>query len=616
MLLTMKDLIQYFADKVRQIDLTDRNYECRREPEYPMAVVYLGEESAKAHNILAEELYHIWPPYKDKLLFLGIREAEGGQEFFYVSEDGNTTVTNDTVVSSVEGLFSTEMHFHDRTSLLIYFLLDTGECSDKDEFLKFLTFMEYAKKVIPGERQTDMLTILLNEGFTHIDTAKQIRNSLSDMMRNENAVLDRSVFLISNKRSDLSIDSNWKTGYQIMSKLIVLSNNRDKAAQMSNPSVKTVGYSRAEKPLNDIGQIVLSVLFDELAEAADTDDNFDMEQVWQRLGLSERNTFSILDEYAEDKLIPALPLESQLKLFPRISESEWGNLSYLSAAEFDAATMGAWNCFLSQLIEKTRNEILQNAAFKTGIKEKFKKQLLENFKNREIIFLGEKLCKYEDLPVIAEIDNNETILKSAENQLKYMLSSAHDLQELFLSAVKEQAEAARNLQRIWKKIQDSRLNLHHVADESIIRYYRDRKMKDYIDRQKIKLITEFERLQDEEQLETFLKKVIEDVIESDQVYRTSFEEEMQNRLSGSVEQADMGETVRRKLTSSQYLTINFNFGTPIIRSVFLNMQTDLYSMLRTAMEDGMTMYYYDTGIGSMAETLEIYELSAENLISS
>ena len=70
----VSSFIQYFNEKLRQTNGEGVGAFSGTGPKYPMAVVYLGEASAKVHGKVSSMLNRIWPPYKKELYFLGVRQ--------------------------------------------------------------------------------------------------------------------------------------------------------------------------------------------------------------------------------------------------------------------------------------------------------------------------------------------------------------------------------------------------------------------------------------------------------------------------------------------------------------------------------------------------------------
>lgn len=84
-------------------------------------------------------------------------------------------------------------------------------------------------------------------------------------------------------------------------------------------SVLTASYAREEKPISQIGQVVVGNLLLSLAENTPHTDPklMDDPKLAEKLGLTKNGTFTILDQYAQANLYALLPSDEQLELFPK-----------------------------------------------------------------------------------------------------------------------------------------------------------------------------------------------------------------------------------------------------------------------------------------------------------
>ena len=105
----VNDFIQSFAQKLRQTSGEDIQSFAGSRPKYPMAVVYLGKESAGIHEKLKDMLVRIWPPFRDELCFLGVGDD---QRFFLIEgEEAGEEMEETQLRTEINRLFGLSTHF-------------------------------------------------------------------------------------------------------------------------------------------------------------------------------------------------------------------------------------------------------------------------------------------------------------------------------------------------------------------------------------------------------------------------------------------------------------------------------------------------------------------------
>ena len=132
----VNDFIQSFAQKLRQTSGEDIQSFAGSRPKYPMAVVYLGKESAGIHEKLKDMLARIWPPFRDELCFLGVGQDE--KIFFTEGEEAGEEMEETRLRTEINRLFGLSTHFLDRNRMMVYYVLDTTEISSEEEMKKWV----------------------------------------------------------------------------------------------------------------------------------------------------------------------------------------------------------------------------------------------------------------------------------------------------------------------------------------------------------------------------------------------------------------------------------------------------------------------------------------------
>ena len=466
-----------------------------------------------------------------------------------------------------------------------------------------------------------MLCLLLNENLTRQKTAAKIRNYLSCFYTNEELrkTVD-NVLLLSNRRNDNAILEDWEIGYKIISATIALSNNEETriTTNIFCNSVLTASYAREEKPISQIGQVVVGNLLLSLAENAPHTDPklMDDPKLAEKLGLTKNGTFTILDQYAQTNLYALLPSEEQLELFPRRDAIAQVQMSMLSANAFNEFTMGAWNQYLEEMLRAAREKLEMNSALRQKWGDAYRKFLADTFKKEEILYLADHIDDVVEIMSNTRLPSGDAqVLIAAREQLKYMLSSDETFIRIFVSALQQQGRIVSEFAQAWNSLLQSRRQVFGVRDANMSTFY-ERKIRNFMDRRGTEMLTAFAAIHNTQELIEFLQGTVEDIIDSDEVFSAAFEDELERRLNEDALPTDAKQYIRKKLTGSgvyTYLQTNFALGEPIVSSILIKIGTPLYKNLYSNLAP--STYYYNTGSSSAAEALVIYEVSRENLVN-
>lgn len=622
--LNMHSLIHHFEERLRQIDRQNLGDVTGKEPHFPQLVVYLGKDASNAHTAVSTNLLQIWPQYQDELKFLCIQNTDGITYFeIPVGGEQGVALSENGVREIASALFGTRMHFADRSKLLVYFILDTTSMQSLDDFLSWLPVLHTVKALLcPNSTDLlNMLCLLLNENLTRQKTAAKIRNYLSCFYTNEELrkTVD-NVLLLSNRRNDNAILEDWEIGYKIISATIALSNNEETriTTNIFCNSVLTASYAREEKPISQIGQVVVGNLLLSLAENAPHTDPklMDDPKLAEKLGLTKNGTFTILDQYAQTNLYALLPSEEQLELFPRRDAIAQVQMSMLSANAFNEFTMGAWNQYLEEMLRAAREKLEMNSALRQKWGDAYRKFLADTFKKEEILYLADHIDDVVEIMSNTRLPSGDAqVLIAAREQLKYMLSSDETFIRIFVSALQQQGRIVSEFAQAWNSLLQSRRQVFGVRDANMSTFY-ERKIRNFMDRRGTEMLTAFAAIHNTQELIEFLQGTVEDIIDSDEVFSAAFEDELERRLNEDALPTDAKQYIRKKLTGSgvyTYLQTNFALGEPIVSSILIKIGTPLYKNLYSNLAP--STYYYNTGSSSAAEALVIYEVSRENLVN-
>lgn len=617
----VNSFIQYFNEKLRQTNGEGAGAFLGTGPKYPMAVVYLGEASAKVHGKVSSMLNRIWPPYKKELYFLGVRQDKS---MFRPSAEGTVKAyAEENMKADINYLFGTSTHFASRDRMSVYFILETTDISTGEELQKWNEIMKWTMEQIKVEGQQPMLFVLLNEDFEHIKEAKLIRNEIGEHVYGGKASLAAdSVFLISNRRNDNAIISDWYQCSRILTDLIVLSNGFDGTItqQLYSASVKTAGYSLVEKPSEEIAQVVVTSLIQHLNQyrkKTDASEILEDGQLAEKLGITREGSITLLDEYCERELLALLPTEEQLEVFPRNTDEDLMAVSQMSESDFNDLTMNAWDAYLEKIIEKSEKMISEGAKQKEVWKKEYNSQLEQCFSADELITLADSEATVrKKFKTMREPGSNDRVLDAAKNKLRYKLSANDKIIDFFINVAKEEGERGRQLIKEWNNLVNSLSQLFQVEDTNLCQFY-ERKVQHFFDNNGSTLGKQFNSMGSTQKLEQFMQECMDMLLQSDQIFRAPFEEELQKRLDSTAGPEDDAKAyIRSHLTGDKvktYLRVVFALEITDISVILLKSGTDLHRSLIDKLPD--TTYYYNTGSSDAAEALVVYQVEAFNLVS-
>jgi len=411
-----------------------------------------------------------------------------------------------------------------------------------------------------------------------------------------------------------------RNGLRRVAAVIALSNNDEAqvATSVFCNSILTVSFAREEKPISQIGQIVVKNLLTDLAENIPHTDLKLLEDLKlnEKLGLTKNGTFTMLDRYAENTLYALLPTPEQLELFPRRDANAQTAMDNMSAKSFNEYTMGAWNQYVAGIAQTAMEKVAMNSTIRQSWSSEYRKHLVGAFNKEEILYLSDHIDDVTEIMRKTRLPSYDAkVLSAAKDQLSYMLSSDENLIRLFTDAILQQGEVAAEFTRSWSELLKSRRTLFEVRDTNMVTFY-ERKVRNFLDRRGSDIYTQFSAIHDTPSLISFLEGLIEDIIDSDDIFSAAFEDELETRLNEDSQSTDAKQYIRKKLTGSDvftYLQTNFALGEPLVSSILIKIGTPLYKNLYSNLSP--TTYYYNTGSSSAAEALVIYEVTKENLVN-
>ena len=608
--LTIQALIRRFEDKLRRTDASGQEGRAGNGPRFPMLTAVMGANAEDNRRALRENLSRLWPQYREELRFLLLEPCgesdtdSSSASFRCISEDGGT-LDGDGVRRLASGLFGTDTHFTDYGSLLLFAVLDTGKLDSAAGLGRCLEAVRALKRSVRAEDVRELWILLLDEGHGKQRLGEELRRELARLLEKNTLP---TILLLSSRRSDGRLDGDWTECCRVAADVMALANSPD-GADLLRGGVLTASYHREEKPYSDISQLCVCALLDQFP---DTGERPAAEDLRERLDLTREGTFRFVDRLDRSAY---LPQPFQLELFPRPApqRADWLRPD-TTAREFNERTFGAWDCYLSQSMERAR----EDGPGVDALAGQYEEILRERFSPRELADLGQRREDVERWFHAAKPPSGELpVLAYGERYGQYLASADPALTEALLAVADRLAGEGRAFVNEWRSLLQTRAALYRVEDGDLSRFY-ENLLRDYFDGCGDALRREFRTVRTGEELEAFLDRAMEEMLR-DQRFRAvaSFGDELEVRWKTAAKTADANREIRQRLTGEDvpvFLLTRFSLGHPV-RS-FLLMETEksgsLYADLRANLPEDTC--FYDTGSGTAVEALKLYQVAREQLL--
>ena len=647
--INIRDFTEHFKNRLMQIDRDSEGIGQGEEPEYPLILITLGESAIRKATLITSRLFELWPQYEHEIPVIGVKNPGSGKTYYKIDPAVRQTDENPAAKEQAENeqaengqavpeeelpelitdLFSTENHFHDSSLLMLYFVIDTTDTRDVNEFQQWMQTVSEVKSAmgLDQEGTNDLFCVLLNEDLGHRRFSKLIRNRLAAAY-DDAEQLHGSVLLISNRRSDNRVETDQKKCCHILADCIALSDCREKyATEFFKGKVLTTAYACVEKPIDEIGQVVVTQVLDKLdADTAKMPNIMNDQTLDSKLGLTRNGTIAFADRYVEDCLCKKLPENSELEYFPRKDMSSEVDLSELSAEQFNDITMNAGSALVKQIVEQAETDLcasLTQELLNGGTdKNSYISYLRNTFTNDELIQLSQHIADVRKHfgNVGTESVTGADFYSAAEKEMKRLLSGSTSVINCMIKAIETLGKNAEEFWNNWDELQTSRRKLYRIDDSKLEQFY-SKVVQRYFDYHDKKVIEDFKGLHDAKGLEKFLTETIDGVIDNHDIFRQSFEEELQTRLRADDSLVNAKNYIQSTLTGEDvvtYLNVPFQMDTRGLSVIMLKTETGANS---TGLKEFFVQNlsgnygYYNTGYGNRAEAVYLYEVGQSNLIS-
>ncbi len=608
--MTSAELIRFFENRITEREQKGFASGTGNRPYAPVLVAYLGE-AARRHAALKQAVFRLWPQFCDEICFLALGGVENKYSRPAEGDEGNIELAAGQVSGAITALFGAETHFEDPGCLNVWFVMQTDDFSHVADYDRWVDRIRQFRRKLCDIEAHAVLVVLLNEDFVghHRSVAQEIRKRLGAYAAGDSSLLPvNSVYLLSNRRSDNVILGSWDDCSHIIASIMAASNSRDiRVGQGGKRRVYTVGYTREEKPLHSIGQVVVHRVIDALTDMMGADEPRMDSGVVSKLGITEQGTLRLLDDAADMIDLPGL------EIFPRRDKSN-RDVYALSGDSFDALTMGSWRAYLEALLENALQRARGDA---DTLRRRFEKALESAFGVGELLSLYRRETSIRELLRPRKPSQSENVLSDARAYLRYRFSSDEALVAPFWQAIRYLGVEAEQAAAFWSELVESKQSDYTDVDDSVTEFY-SHVCRQYFNRHSDSLREKAREAHTCSELRKLARDVICGVIESDGVFSAGYEEELKARMKYIDREPGVWSYIQSRLTGESvkvYLRPASALDAPQHSILLMNTETALKQALEQTLADGGSQYdYYNTGSGATAEALEIYAVSAAQLV--
>ncbi len=610
-------LNQYFIEQMREKSYAMMPAAVSSVPNYPACVVYLTPSAKERHEQLIQCLRRIWRGGVNDLCCYETVLENGGCRISRA--DGGRI----NLLAEIQRMFSTQTKFHSRSGMNIYCVLDSADIKDIRDFAGCINMACYFKQCAKIKNSSLFLLLILDESLLMQQYANQIRAWMRGQYQNLLKHLT-SVCLISNRCGDgTTLDSYQTTLAAANAILLTNTHNEGVAARMQafrTARFFTLAHSSLQKPVDEIGWVALKNIVERLC-AMNAPVQTDKAKLAELLHLSPDGCFTTLEPW-EKQRFGALPSAQELELFPRREPYDGVSLTDLSYAEFDKLTMGSMEGFLEAYrADSAGAEFISQAAasYQAQLSAELPISVLAGLSESAVhtlFFETHAAAAYQQSPVL-------TALKwIVHKQCSDMVRTA------FYEAVCNLIVQAKKQVVFYKNLQAQLLSDYGFIHFSpnVEQYYGVITQR-YLDaaavgqEQNLKCFQN--ALLDESQIEENLKRVLDELISSNESFYTAFDEEMRMRI-GKADYATVAAAVQNKLLghgSGNNACWNTPYPlSPFYRAILMNLSLDEKGSLLTqqlkSMFQGQNVEYFNTGNSDAVESVTVFLIEPAHLFGS
>ena len=488
-------------------------------PTSPMIVFNMTTtQTVKDINFLQNNLFSIWPHYKDVIPFISDYKNYDIQEIMRILMDSTTG-------------------FENYSELLLYFIVDTSEMEDSEAFYGKINEIKNIREDLSHFSTPRCVLFLLFEA--NKPNSNEIRESFKNLYNDDHLGLD-IVVIVSNQLRSGALVSNDRERIGELISVILLSNGGSsselKVIGMNDFKVVTINASHQEKPRPDISQVIIKRIFFKIQELIrDQNQNFDISNSLEKIGVNPvSHYFDLFEKQAKDSVID----ESTLYLFPVDGPDKNLDINLLSYDDFNQMTFFTLEAYLKKLIGSSK---FFDEVVKERMVREYCEYLYRNFTLWELNSLQGHIDQLESeylSGVRTNVDAGNRIVERVGFKYKSGISTNPEFYSIFFDELKKLCDSAQNMRESINELINEIGALRPVKDETntLIPFYQF--ITDEYLREHPSVLSDLLRvdiLQQSDIKNAFIKKIeslIANVIASkSDIFSLPYVKELQVRLS-------------------------------------------------------------------------------------
>lgn len=627
---TIEELFKASEDSLKDHGVDFAGFQ---RPNNPASVIYYGARSRLHHKEMFGDIADGWGQgNSERVKYYCIQNTEDHQIVDVLSD---SSVTADDLKDHYTEMMENDEVYADLSPIYFYFVFDSLNVSDEEEFERWYKEIDYYKALFNGNLpMKSMLILILDESLKNADKSKLFRRKLLELYKRSDCgdasyhIYD-SVFVLSTKRN--------KKGYEcfdpnspkyeennLLGDLVLLSNTRGldlsrngSALYGNSVPAKTIAHGYIEKPNREIIYVALSVIFEKMIEMLNANENKTIrnDELLLALGISN-NRSDIVDRiYGETKA--KLPGDD---FIPNLPNYDASNRSFAAIENY------SWGCLSGFLKLNHYDSVIRNMeAGKPNYIETYKKLIKDNLYAIKIANESSVDCKdaYETLTRIYKRAEENDVNDVIESKVKYMI--IEQLKPCIEEAINSSISEARNTITEFNALYHSFNNfvasgVNEVQKKSIEDFYKFKVSVYFQD--KAKRDNLFKKLmlignKTSDMLGVLLDE-LKAIFSSDDIFKKSYFDELVMRMESRGQKAQ--ELIIEELVNNIDEKILFSSAAGFVKKMeayFINKDHKSNTLLldeidRMPKDDSVIRSVFNTSDDDYAESVWFYDCSEQN----
>lgn len=614
-------MTEQISELIRDItDQLDNKFPPRptnNKPNFPLVVVYSGDNALKARPYIEEAFANVWRSKAravDHLLFADgeLLRMESGSDDPQDLEYGMGQVMDE--------LQEREDCYVDMTNLLICTIESTEDFEGAEDFRNAYKGLVEQIKETETENYRMLRFVLLDETHRGKRKSGEIRALIKD---GEAFRQNERIVLLSNRLRNNALVNRSPINYYLIGSAILIADGSDGRRgtgygiffQGDGSTILTVAYSRLRRPNKGIVETVLNTAVNWLKKNQQTGAMLSRNELCERIDLSA-GRIAVVERFYDNHVKGSLPPVEILEFFPRKSK-KMDRLTAMSFGAFQNETFGIYDSFISGMTVFDKNTM-------DIFRREFRSMLKESISNSEA---ASSLTDANIDNIISEMQGPGSGVTDKTPAGEYM---HEQMREFFIQKV---SEICREEMRQYGK--DAKA--HETMLDSIILEFQNTMDTDVGDtvRDYYEDLTQralagsagrdfLERYRtcggDSRLLFDAIRRFVNEMFNSEPVFSLPLEGELEKRLGEKDEnyQVILQNELMNNIESRARLKTLLSLSTKN-KIIMANRyeegarETELYSFLKGLLNDVTGDAFFDTGNRNLIETIVFYSVNRSDL---